>query len=193
MFIADSAAVPFTPVSFLRDVRGACLARSETRMPIWRFRVAPDFLVQVQPRPRTERQAGIFALFHGIAIAVDRGPAVASMFTAASYEFKGMWARRYFEVVEHTGDKRWHLNRRGGFHHRLAQGDLFDLDRRLAKVFTGRFFDELSPESMLSPQCLVCGVSLSDPVSMARGVGPCCAATTSNIVPFTIVKRRRRS
>jgi hypothetical protein len=159
-------------------------------MPVWRFRASTDLVFQIQPRPTTEVQPGIDVLFRGIAVAIERGTATAAMLTQSQFEFEELWARRHFEIIQRAGDKRWHLNRRGGFHHRRAGGGLFTLDRRLAKVFTGSFFDELTPESMLSPQCLVCGMSLSDPVSMARGVGPCCAAMTTNVMPFVLTKKR---
>jgi hypothetical protein len=40
-------------------------------------------------------------------------------------------------------------------------------------------FNKLTPERMLKPACMICGMGLSDAVSMARWVGPECAATTS--------------
>jgi Family of unknown function (DUF6011) len=36
-----------------------------------------------------------------------------------------------------------------------------------------------APEKMLCPNCLLCGKALTDPVSMARFIGPECAGTSS--------------
>jgi len=191
MFILDSSGTPFRIIPFLDVLRGACLSRSVSHLPIWRFRVAPTFLIQVQPRPATQVQPGITVLFRGIGATVESGTAPPAILTQSQFEIHGLWERRCFELVQHAGDKRWRLNRRGGFHHRRA-GGLWSVDRRLAKVFTGDFFRELEPGALLGENCLICGAPLSDPVSMARGVGPECAATTSVVVPFVLTKRRRR-
>jgi Family of unknown function (DUF6011) len=39
---------------------------------------------------------------------------------------------------------------------------------------------------MLRPACLCCGKMLTDPVSMARWIGPECAGTASAVLPFII-------
>jgi len=40
---------------------------------------------------------------------------------------------------------------------------------------------------MLKPACLMCGKALTDPVSMARWIGPECAGTSSAVVPYTFI------
>ena len=47
-------------------------------------------------------------------------------------------------------------------------------------------FDKLRPETMLKPACLFCGRLLTDPVSMARWIGPECAGTAAAITPFAV-------
>jgi hypothetical protein len=202
MFVDDSESVPFPVIHFLENLREACLTRSTTHLPICRFRAADGFVFQLQPRPVVETWptvsagAGILRLFRGIAVTVDKDLASAPMLTCSRFDFPDdvLWRRRHFEVVERDGDRtHWHLVRRGCDHARWAGDCLSVLDRRLAKVFVGKFFSELEPGALLSNHCLICGTPLSDPASMARFVGPECAATTSNIVPFMLTKRRRRS
>jgi hypothetical protein len=48
-------------------------------------------------------------------------------------------------------------------------------------------FERLRPGMMLQPSCLMCGKSLTDPVSMARWVGPECAGTSSTAVLYTFL------
>jgi hypothetical protein len=48
-------------------------------------------------------------------------------------------------------------------------------------------FAGLHPEMMLKPSCLMCGKALTDPVSMARWIGPECAGTSSAVVPYTFI------
>jgi hypothetical protein len=46
------------------------------------------------------------------------------------------------------------------------------------------YFDGLQPVTMLSSNCTICGKALTDPVSMARFIGPECAGTGSPRLPF---------
>ena len=50
---------------------------------------------------------------------------------------------------------------------------------RVLAALRGDCFDSLRAEMMLSPACLVCGKGLTDPVSIARWIGPECAGTAS--------------
>jgi hypothetical protein len=58
------------------------------------------------------------------------------------------------------------------------------LQRRIMETFSGEFFNQLTVDAMLSPQCLICGKELTDPASMARFIGPECAGTSSLRVPW---------
>jgi hypothetical protein len=81
--------ITFVPLTFLRDLREECLAHSEKRMPKWKFRLAPDLVMQLQPKPMylpTPRQieSGIkirLLQFDGVAIQVGTGTASASCST----------------------------------------------------------------------------------------------------------------
>jgi hypothetical protein len=48
-------------------------------------------------------------------------------------------------------------------------------------------FALLRPDMMLKPACLMCGKRLSDPISMARWIGPECAGTSSAIIPYNFI------
>jgi hypothetical protein len=199
--IPSKPPVTFAPIPVLRDVRAFCLAHSETRCPIWRFKITKNLVLSIQPRPAhlpTEAEAafGVRAQvvrFECIAVTVETGEATAAMLTAKLYEFepKILWRRREFEIIEYAGDsERWYLSLRGASHaRRTAIDGVFKLDKRIAGIFAGRFFKNLSPGDMLGCQCWICGHPLTDPVSMARGIGPECAGSSSIVTPFTIAMK----
>ena len=82
------------------------------------------------------------------------------------------------EFADNPG--RWQLAFRGWYRARDADQDGSDrLRERIRATFQNGFFDNLSPQAMLVPACLICGKGLSDPASMARWIGPECAATSS--------------
>ena len=45
------APVPIAPMPMLAYLRVCILSRSAKRMPKWKFRVSPDIVTEVQPRP----------------------------------------------------------------------------------------------------------------------------------------------
>ena len=42
---------PIAPIAALAELRAHVLRRSTKRCPKWKFRLAPDLIVQLQPRP----------------------------------------------------------------------------------------------------------------------------------------------
>ena len=50
----DAALLPVS--SFLADMRAFTLDRSHTRLPKWKFRLADDLVVQIQPKPGERRR-----------------------------------------------------------------------------------------------------------------------------------------
>jgi hypothetical protein len=56
------------------------------------------------------------------------------------------------------------------------------LRRRLLEELPARL-DKLTPDLMLSANCLCCGKPLTDPASMARWIGPKCASSGALTVP----------
>src|SRR5262249_16037565 len=67
------------PIPFLSELRATVLQHNAKRCPKWRFRVAQDLAVQIQPRPTryisdTERAHGVRQqqmLFLGVAVCED--------------------------------------------------------------------------------------------------------------------------
>ena len=49
--------VPIAPMPLLEDLGTPFSIRSTTRMPKWKFRVEPDVVMQIQPRPDTRTKA----------------------------------------------------------------------------------------------------------------------------------------
>jgi hypothetical protein len=60
------------------------------------------------------------------------------------------------------------------------------LRQDLIDAFQAGRFDVLRPDLMLGSHCLICGKSLTDPVSQARHIGPECAGTSSEQLPFVL-------
>jgi hypothetical protein len=193
---------PFPPIALLRDVRGICLEHSATRRPRWLFLPEPDLALSIQPQlayfPTPAQVAfGIKAQvvrFECVAV-IAECDVVATMLTDPPWEFppKLHWWRREFAIIGYDGEehKRWNFEKRGMNHARRAPIEgIAVLDKRIMAVLRGKFFSELTPASMLSPCCWICGRSLSDPVSMSRGIGAECFGSSSVVMPFMIGGRR---
>jgi hypothetical protein len=188
--------ITFAPIIFLRDLREECLAHSEKRMPKWKFRLAPDLVMQLQPKPTylpTPRQieSGIkvrLLQFDGVAIQVGTGTASAEVFNKLHRSAGGSWWRRTFEIVAYNEDE-WHDQPRHWTCTRGGARAIPALDERIAAAFTGGFFANLTPNALLGSHCLICGKGLTDPASMARRIGPECAGTSSLVVPFILTPK----
>ena len=77
-----------------------------------------------------------------------------------------------YEQADFTDDGDWHLKpTRVGFRTGQPHSDIFTVRDRLIETLPVAF-DKLQPEMMLKPACLFCGRPLTDPVSMARWIGP---------------------
>jgi hypothetical protein len=183
----------FAPISFLRDLREECLQHSEKRMPKWKFRLAPDLVLQLQPKPTylpTPRQieSGVkvkLLQFDGMAVLVTIGTATAEMFDKLP-RGEVPWCRRTFEIIAYKDDAEWQFKPRSWICARGCRDLIPGLDERIIATFAGGFFTNLMPERLLGHHCMICGKSLTDPASMARRIGPECAGTSSLVVPFTI-------
>ena len=157
-------------------------------MPKWRFRLAADFVAQIQPK--TVPLASASAIERGfrqrhlrfecrVVLSIH---ANASMLDQTPHDPSPWWLR-CFDIVDRTEDL-WEINRKGGMCKRDAEHDGFEiLATRFRDALAGGFFDHLSHQSMLADQCLVCGKALKDPASMARFVGPECAGSSSLAIP----------
>src|SRR5262249_2302410 len=67
--------------------------------------------------------------------------------------------------------------------HDCPRSGLVAFRQRVAAALHPDNFASLRPDLMLSPACLCCGKGLTDPVSMARWIGPECAGSTSTNLP----------
>ena len=78
----------------------------------------------------------------------------------------------------------WTVQQRGG---RWPRGnpreEFYQVRQRAIDALMPEHFADLNPAMMLSPHCLCCGKGLTDPVSMARWVGPECWGSASTNLP----------
>jgi hypothetical protein len=179
-------AEPIAPIPLLAELRDFVLVRSTTRLPKWRFRLADDLVVQMQPKPSG-------CLFTCRALQGDNitSGSFQSLSAARGLPFvdftildinairSGPAPARVLEILGISGDADgWALKPFRAAGHALR-------DRILHELRAGHF-DALTPVMMLSPACLACGKALTDPVSIARWIGPECFGSSSLSVPQTL-------
>ena len=170
-------AVPLAPIPMLQQLNTWVIQQNEKRLPKWKFRFAPDLAVQIQPK-LTRAYA---LLFEGKAIMAEA--VSVQMFT----EPKTLRGIRYwslsFQLRCREGETAWEFKPTsrehscGGSH-----AEIIPL-RRVLDMLTPQRFAEFTPDLMLSPHCLCCGKGLTDPVSMARWIGPECWGSASANLP----------
>jgi hypothetical protein len=167
------------------------------RLPIWRFLdTASGLALSVKPLPEfvpSEGQLkggirGRVLSFRCVVVAVEHSVATAAMLVAPSYDMPNRWWRRKFELVQYDARvPRWCYEVRDGQRAYFADPKgLLDLDRRIVEVLRGGVFDDLTPSMMLGSNCLLCGYPMSNPISRARFVGPCCWGGAPATVPLVI-------
>lgn len=183
----------FAPIPFLAELREEVLQHSLKRMPKWKFRLSADVVLEMQPKPTflpsakaIERGVKPHRIrFEGVAIKADSG-ATGAMLQALPRGAINNWWRGSYEIFAYD-DPEWLLKFRGGYRKRGAPSEGYeDLANAIRSALRDGFFDRLSPQAMLSPQCLICGKALTDPASMARWIGPECAGTSTLRIPFVI-------
>jgi hypothetical protein len=169
----------FDPMPSLMYLRDVVLKERHDRCPKWRFRLAPDLVVQLQPRPAERRDR--YQLFEGIVIEDDaiEKRHFGTVTSRASFMFLdfGIRSSEHDKVDPTPGQ--WHtvVWRSHGV-------------RSAIEVLLGRLvaglcsLDRLDAHTLFEPACLICGKGLTDPASMARGIGPECAGTSSLDVGF---------
>jgi hypothetical protein len=174
---------PIPPPRDLAELRAYVLPRSEKRSPRWRFRLAPDLVVQIQPKLTQS-----YARFECTALQCEG--ADAKLLSGAR---KDIW-RDYWRVsfdLRATTPEDWvfkptHLGWR-----RRSDLSVFQVLREsLVAAFRSDVFNNLKPATLLLPHCLCCGKALTDPVNMARMIGPECAGSGSVNLPFTLKVKR---
>jgi Family of unknown function (DUF6011) len=155
----------FAPIPALAELRLAAIEASEKRMPYWRFRLSPNIVLKLQPKLMWE------------------GPN-ARLLDASYKDLVHPHWRFGFEVTAQV-PKEWRFHRRSASwsgpqrydmprEHNMAK--VAELRERVVAAFRDGWFNVIGPEMMLSQHCLICGKGLTDPVSMARFIGPECAS-----------------
>jgi hypothetical protein len=180
-------------IPFLIELREEVLNHSLKRMPKWKFRLAPDLIMQLQPKPTMLPSA--LAIARGIKTQWQRFEGVAVM----SENVKGdalkrlpqrpcpPWWQIKFELYATEPDANWIFSRTSGYWQRGADvTGVPTLVRRIVAAFRAGLFGTGMPAQMLSHNCVFCGKGLTDPASMARWIGPECAGTSTLRVPFII-------
>jgi hypothetical protein len=189
-----SQVLALLPVVFLLNLRQAVIEHSDHRMPKWKFRVAPELIVLLQPSVRLVSAGTILELFKGEALQTS-GPLTEQMFaSAAVLNQSGLnfWRIKFALTAPAQSDPRsadWTYAHRGGSWKAGAGRPGYDaLKACVESLFLGGFFDTMDASKLLFPHCLICGKRLTDPASMARFIGPECAGTASLDVPRMIIK-----
>jgi hypothetical protein len=172
------------PVATLASLRDTVLSINEKRCPKWRFRLTPEVVLHLQPRPNTPRH---YPLFEGIVI---QGPGI----TRDHFEDLRRCRREgltYIELKIEDGAR---------IRQRYEDGLLVPINEPApgqwtvwpaTSFFTGEYsgvlalkeltlamlpqLETLHDALMFYPACMLCGKRLTDPVSLARWIGPECA------------------
>ena len=134
--------------------------------------------MQIQPKLTT-------ALLRFECRALQCADADAAKLLRQEKQIEGWW-KLNFDLAATASDE-WQLKPtsyswKAGSDRELA----YRLPDRIADLLDGGHFDRLRPEILLGHHCMICGKGLTDPVSMARFIGPECAGTSSPSLPFTI-------
>ncbi len=182
---------PIPSLPFLAELREAVLKHSLKRMPKWKFRLASDLVLQLQPKPTVLPSEAAMArgfkpkLQHFEGVAVMAAGVTGAVFNRQRPD--ATWWQIKFELYSRLPDADWVFHRTGGrWQHRAGREGYETLTQRVVAAFRGGLFDGSAPAKMLSHNCVICGKRLTDPASMARWIGPECAGTSSLRVPFVI-------
>ena len=184
---------PISPIPFLAQLREEVLKRSLKRMPKWKFRVASDLVLQLQPKPtvmlsQAAMERGFkpkLQHFEGAAVMTEN--VTIAVFKQLPHRPCPPWWQLKFNLYAEALDADWLFKPAGG--RWQAGADRAGVDaiaQRLVAGFRTGFLDGSSPVEVLSHHCMICGKGLTDPASMARWIGPECANTSSLHVPFVI-------
>jgi hypothetical protein len=168
------------PMPLLATLRDAVLMRSTKRMPIWRFRIADDVVVRIQPRPARYMKGPLPSPFFECAAVIHEGADAAMLKDPP----RDSWHVR-FRIAQQLDE--WYFRLTGIGHGGGITTDPCMAIRKRLRTILPPAFDKLRPSLMLKPACLLCGKLLTDPVSMARWIGPECAGTSSAVIPFTFM------
>jgi hypothetical protein len=177
-------------IATLTALRSAVLERSERRSPKWKLVAAADLIIELQPKPSAR------TLFAGHAV------------EAAGVDARAFWPAyaRVLPTPRNTlgfeiraAGEAWQFKPRSAGHfppsppaRRLLDRDvhhraMLALRERLAAVFCDvDRFGHIDAIGLLGGHCLCCGKALTDPVSMARRIGPECWGSASATIPWRL-------
>jgi hypothetical protein len=175
---------PIAPIPTLARLREMVLERSEQRSPKWKFRIAPDLVLQIQAKLTTA-----LLRFEGLAL-LSEGADLEMLLKPRSDIDRDYW-RIKFDLRAVVQDQwlfkptacGWKYRAEQSIHQRRRVA--VDLRARVVTALSTRF-DKLQSDMLLGSHCLCCGKGLTDPVSQARFIGPECAGTASANLPFII-------
>jgi hypothetical protein len=170
------------PVPTLVTLRDTVLAIRPDRCPKWRFRFAEDMVLQLQPQPEHIHHdeylfVGTVMQGQGITKAhfATKRAARGTGFTVIGFGIKDGTCPDYTwkqgtSVASELSPGKWRLRltMSTGLPNPLAA-----LKDQLVVSFPR--LNHLDPVLMFQANCLLCGKPLTDPVSMARWIGPECA------------------
>jgi hypothetical protein len=180
--------VPVKSAPGLEQLREIVIEHNENRMPKWKFRLADDLVVQIQPQLSAN-----FRYFEGKAVECEDAdndafrPGTQRRPGQTNLKFAIYTSRpKYWSAPGYTGqapENHWFLKPESiGW----AKGSNpnYGLRERLNRTLDDGFFDEFKPSMILSHHCMLCGKPLSDPASMARMIGPECYGSGSLNIPW---------
>ena len=175
------------PIASLAQLRELVIQHNEKRMPKWKFRLASDLAVQIQPQ--------VTAKFREFECrAIESQEVDESSFAAGAKRITDQTNFKFdvysdipkdWRLLKYTGliPGQWAFKPAGLGWARDGKPN-YDLPSRLVRLFNDGRFDNLNPSTLLSPHCIICGKGLTEPASMARGIGPECWGSGSLSVPW---------
>jgi hypothetical protein len=169
--LSAKEALPANP--FLADLRTLILQKNAKRCPKWAFRFADDLVMQLQPQPTDfiseESKAHGFQqlVLKFLGRTVHGSPIPADPF---SKHVKGLYELR-FRLYAAEGDAAWTFKVESSWG-RLPLDQALEYKTRVVAALPR--LTSLDPAMMFRPACVICGKLLTDPVSMARWIGPEC-------------------
>jgi Family of unknown function (DUF6011) len=169
--------VPIPPQQAIAELYSYVLARSEKRSPKWKFRLRPDLIIEIQPKCSKS-----VYLFECRALRLER--AGLEHLVGKAEALPPPYYKMKFVVRAQVSDQ-WVFQARSLSWSRGApRPTALTLKGDLIEAFAKKSFDRLNPKLMLGYHCLCCGKTLTDPVSMARFIGPECWGNDSANLPF---------
>ena len=159
--------VPIEPIPIFAALRQALLEHDDPkrRWPKWQFIFAPDLAIQIQPRADVGRYWRVE--FRCIAI---QGP------EPQRHHFRGYFgefAYMRFDLARMASNGELMLVPTG-YRGKLTSPEFGALRDRVIAALRPTEVGEVKAR-LLSYRCLICSKGLTDPISMARLIGPECA------------------